>query len=85
MCVCNPLCKTPWCGKPGCEVPVQEPECQVVIPRRKEPYLNLWDLVDWLKYGETSGYKASRCTEQQEIRWSYLLEALLKSTGQKRW
>jgi len=23
MCVCNPLSRTPWCGKPGCEMPKQ--------------------------------------------------------------
>lgn len=23
MCVCNPNVKTPWCGKPGCEMPEQ--------------------------------------------------------------
>ena len=23
MCVCTPAIKTPWCGKPGCEMPKQ--------------------------------------------------------------
>jgi hypothetical protein len=23
MCICNPLIKTPWCGKPGCGMPPQ--------------------------------------------------------------
>ncbi len=22
MCTCNPLIRTPWCGRPGCEAPV---------------------------------------------------------------
>ena len=26
MCRCNPLIRTPWCGKPGCEVPIQVKE-----------------------------------------------------------
>lgn len=26
MCACNPTVKTPWCGKPGCEMPVQSGE-----------------------------------------------------------
>ncbi len=28
MCVCTPEVRTPWCGKPGCEMPkqVNEPE-----------------------------------------------------------
>lgn len=23
MCKCNPMIRTPWCGKPGCEMPEQ--------------------------------------------------------------
>lgn len=23
MCKCDPNCRTPWCGKPGCEMPEQ--------------------------------------------------------------
>jgi hypothetical protein len=25
MCVCDPCKKTPWCGRPGCEMPPQTP------------------------------------------------------------
>jgi hypothetical protein len=26
MCVCTPGCRTPFCGKPGCEWPPQKPK-----------------------------------------------------------
>ena len=25
MCKCDPRIRTPWCGKPGCEMPKQKP------------------------------------------------------------
>jgi hypothetical protein len=24
MCICDTTCRTPWCGKPGCEMPAQQ-------------------------------------------------------------
>ena len=38
---------------------------------------DLQPLVDWLEYGRTSGYRAARCSEAQELHWAGLLKKLL--------
>jgi len=40
---------------------------------------NLDDLLCWLEYGRTSGYKAARCSEAQELHWADLLRRLIAS------
>lgn len=38
---------------------------------------NLDELLSWLEYGRQSGYKAARCSEQQEHHWADLLRGLM--------
>lgn len=42
---------------------------------------DLKDLAEWLSYGRTSGYKAARCSEEQELHWAGLLRKLLEERG----
>ena len=42
---------------------------------------NLDELLSWLEYGRTSGYRAARCSEAQEHHWADLLRALLKQSA----
>ena len=45
--------------------------------RHKNQKLNLSDLVRWLQYTRTSGFPASRESEEQEIFWGDQLQELL--------
>jgi hypothetical protein len=40
---------------------------------------NLAELLCWLEYGRTSGYRAARCEQAQEHHWADLLRAILSA------
>lgn len=37
MCKCNPKIRTPWCGKQGCEMPVQKHDCSQYLENNMVP------------------------------------------------
>ena len=44
---------------------------------------NLNELLAWLEYGDTSGYRAARCSKEQEKHWADLLRKLIVDRPRK--
>jgi hypothetical protein len=47
------------------------------VRREQTDTRDLHDLLAWLEYGRTTGHRAARCTEAQELHWANLLRNLL--------
>lgn len=45
--------------------------------RMRQDSGDLYDLVAWLEYAETTGYRAARQTDKQDRHWAKLLRELL--------
>lgn len=46
MCVCTPEIRTPWCGKPGCEMPKQK-ELEDKVPVSAVSWTDVAWIVKW--------------------------------------
>lgn len=63
MCLCTPEIRTPWCGKPGCEMPPQHRAAPLGSDAEDDP-VELIDLLIGINTENGTVRQARQCRDQ---------------------